>query len=140
MAMLSVEALNHYNTGFEIGDIFGKGRMKELLFNMKEQLAFDQSEIDRWREVAIAQADVINKLYDRLENQSNENRLREENDDLYCQLTRALEMQESLREYASSLEKKLEESSFSDREAYRILKAMRTSPKPGVSWMQEEVS
>ena len=35
--MLTIEALRHYNVGFEIGDMFGKGRMKELIFNFKEQ-------------------------------------------------------------------------------------------------------
>ena len=136
--MIGVEDLKHFNTGFEIGDIFGKGRMKELIFDMKERLCYDKSEIEKWQLIAADEAKMITKLYDQLEGQSYEAELRRENAELSAKLERALEMQKSLEEYSASLKKQLDDVHYSDTEVYRILSAMRAK-KPN-EWLQEEVS
>ena len=136
--MISLEDLKHYNTGFELGDIFGKGRMKELIFDMKEKICFDKGEIEKWQQIAAEEAELIAKLYNKIESQSYEQQLREENADLQRQLARALETQKSLEEYATSLKSQLDEAQYSDTEVYRILNAMRT--KKPAEWLKEEVS
>lgn len=133
--MLTVEALRHYNTGFELGDIFGSGRMKDLIWSFKEQLAEDQGEIAQWQEVAKSQADLIERLYSRLEEQASEPELRKENEELRRQVSNMEEMIRSLLEYNESLEGKLRESAFADKEACRILKAIQSK-----KWNDEEVS
>ena len=135
--MISIEDLKHFNTGFEISDIFGKGRMKELIFDMKERLCYDKSEIEKWQQIAADEATMITKLYEQLEGQSYEAELRRENAELSAKLEKALEMQKGLEEYAASLKKELDEVHYSDTEVYRILSAMRT--KKSNEWMQEEV-
>lgn len=134
--MIDIKDLEYFNTDFEMGDIFGRGRMKELIFDMKERLCFDKAEIEKWQQIAADEAKMIGKLYERLEGQSYEQQLREENDRLQNELKKALEGQAALQEYADSLQKKLDETHFSDVEAYRILKAMHTKS----DWKQEEVS
>lgn len=116
--MISLEDLKHYNTGFELGDIFGKGRMKELIFDMKEKICFDKGEIEKWQQIAAEEAELIAKLYNKIESQSYEQQLREENADLQRQLARALETQKSLEEYATSLKSQLDEAQYSDTEVY----------------------
>lgn len=136
--MLSLEDLKYFNTGFELGDVFGSGRMKELIFDMKEKICHDKAVIERWQQIAMDEAQLITKLYDQLEKQSYENSLREENKDLSEKLERSLESLKALEEYAASLQKKVEEYEVSDTEVYRLIKSMRNK-KPG-EWMQEEVS
>ena len=134
--MIDVNDLEYFNTDFEMGDIFGRGRMKELIFDMKERLCFDKAEIEKWQQIAADEAKMIGKLYERLEAQSYEQQLREENDRLRNELQKALDGQNALQEYADSLQKKLDETHFSDVEAYRILKSMQTKK----NWIEEEVS
>lgn len=134
--MIDVKDLEYFNTDFEMGDIFGRGRMKELIFDMKERLCFDKAEIEKWQQIAADEAKMIGKLYERLEAQSYEQQLREENDRLRNELQKALDGQNALQEYADSLQKKLDETHFSDVEAYRILKSMQTKK----NWIEEEVS
>lgn len=134
--MIDIKDLEYYNTEFEIGDIFGRGRMKELIFDMKERLCFDKAEIEKWQQIAADEAKMIGKLYERLEAQSYEQQLRDENEALRRELQKALEGQTALQEYADSLQKKLDETHLSDVEAYRILKSMQTKK----NWIEEEVS
>lgn len=125
--MLTIEALRHYNVGFEIGDMFGKGRMKELIFNFKEQLADDQGEIERWRQIAAQQAEVINGLYSQIDSQEYTRDLLAKNAELVKKLDESLERESYLQKYVESLEKNLEEIKYSDTEVYRILSSMRAN-------------
>ena len=134
--MIDIKDLEYFNTDFEMGDIFGRGRMKELIFDMKERLCFDKAEIEKWQQIAADEAKMIGKLYERLETQSYEQQLRDENEALRRELQKALDGQNALQEYANSLQKKLDETHFSDVEAYRILKSMQTKK----NWIEEEVS
>lgn len=103
--MLTANELSAYHTGFEFGDLFGKGRMRELIYNFKLQLLKDQEEIEQWKTMAMAQAVVIPKMYEKITRP--EENLLEENIALQKELGRALEMQQSLQEYAEDLERKL---------------------------------
>ena len=139
--MLTIEKLRNFDIGFEFGDMFRKGRIKELIFGMKERIAYDEGEIEKWRLTAQHQAEVINKLYNRLENQSYEAELRAQNAELTKQLNQTLESMKALQEYAESLEKKLDDVHVSDTEAYRILSAMRSAKnREDNTWLNEEVS
>lgn len=133
--MFTPETLRHFNTGFELGDIFGKGRMRELIFNMKEQLCEDQSEIEKWRMLAASQAELITKLYAKIDSQSREVELQAKVDALQAQLESVLSERESLKIHASDLEQQLNDTHISDLEAYRILSAMRSNS----NWKNTEV-
>ena len=103
--MLTANELNRYHTGFELGDLFGQGRMRELIYSYKLQLMKDQEEIEQWKSIAMTQAAVIPKLYNKIA--SPEENLKEENFALQKELGRALEMQDTLQAYAEGLERKL---------------------------------
>ena len=123
--MLSIEDLRYFNTGFEMSDPFGKGRLKQLIFDTREKLCFDKGEIEKWQQIAADEARLINKLHARLEDQSNEAALRAQVEDLQMQLANALATQKGLMDHISSLEQQLNEVHFSDEQAYRILKEMQ---------------
>lgn len=108
--MITPEQLEHFNTGFELSDAFGKARLKNLIFEMREQLLFDRSEVEKWRIIAEKQAEVISDLYFKLEHPDYEQALRDDNKILYEKLQRSLEVQSSLQEYASDLEHKLNQN------------------------------
>lgn len=108
--MITPEQLEHFNTGFELGDAFGKARLKNLIFEMREQLLFDRSEVEKWRIIAEKQAEVISDLYFKLEHPDYEQALRDDNKTLHEKLQRSLEVQFSLQEYASDLERKLNQN------------------------------
>ena len=105
--MFSVSDLKGYHTGFEIGDLFGKGRMKELIYDYRNYKEKTDEELSQLRTIAMAQATIIPKMYHKIQNP--EENLKDENAALQKELAKALQMQASLQEYAEDLERKIKE-------------------------------
>ena len=103
--MLTANELAKYHTGFELTDLFGKGRMRELIYDFRLQIAKDQEEIEIWKSAYLAQASAIKML---VETKTEPSRLlQEENERLKKELKNAQINVDSLQEWAGSLEKKL---------------------------------
>lgn len=103
--MLTQNDLTKYHTGLEITDLFGKGRMTELLYDLKLRISKDEEEIELWKSAYLEQGKAVKGLVDmRMEP---ERALQEENARLKKELQKAQESVEALQLYAESLEKKV---------------------------------
>lgn len=104
--MLTANELAKYHIGFELTDLFGKGRMRELIYDARLRIAKDEEEIEQWRTACMAQSGAIKML---TESKTEPDRLlQEENERLKKELKNALINVDSLEQWAGSLEKKLE--------------------------------
>lgn len=112
--MVTARELDRYHIGFELGDIFGKGRMRELLYTMKRSLAEANAETEKWKGIAMAQSQIIPVMFKKLT--APEENAKQENEALIKELARAIEMQNSLKEYAEDLELKIRKYEQEERE------------------------
>lgn len=106
--MLTPEELKEYHKGFELFDPFGKGRMRELVYDYRVYQAKASEEVDQLRKENEKQAEAIDKLV-KMKMEPN-NRLiaekeRLENDLKYANLTI-----DSLTQWANRLEGILNEN------------------------------
>lgn len=106
--MLTQEDLRTYHTGFELFDPFGKGRMRELVYDYRLRLVKDSEEIEMWKYRFVEQARSIDLLV-KLKTEPN-NTLKAENEKLKEDLKYAELTIDSLTAWANRLEQLLNEN------------------------------
>lgn len=103
--MLTLNDLATYHVGLELTDLFGKGRIRELLYDTKLRIAKDEEEIETWRMAYLEQSKAIKGLIDMKTAPSLA--LSEENERLKKELTKTKESLAALQEYCEAMEMKL---------------------------------
>lgn len=101
--MLTLDDLKKYHTGFELLDPFGRGRMRELLYDYRLQKVKDQSRIDELKEAYETQGKTVERLVKMKIAPNNE--LKERIAQLEGDLEYANLTIDSLTKWAESLEK-----------------------------------
>lgn len=99
--------LRKYYTGIDLRDLFGLGRMKELVYDYRLQLAKDQEEIETWRTAYLEQSKAIAMLLDMKTEPLRA--ILEENERLKRELEKARDNEEAYTECIEALERKLDE-------------------------------
>ena len=103
--MLTATDLANYNTGFELGDFFGRGRIKELLFDLKLRAVKDEEEIETWRSAYLEQSKAVKALVEM--KAAPTKALQDENTKLQAEVARLKGEVEALKLYSESLERKI---------------------------------
>ncbi len=106
--MLTMEELKNYHRGFELFDPFGKGRMRELVYDYRLYQLNTSEEIEQLRKKNQKQSEAIDKLV-KLKVEPN-NRLIAEKEKLQEDLDYANVTIDSLTKWANRLESILAEN------------------------------
>lgn len=106
--MLTPEELKEYHRGFELFDPFGKGRMRELVYDYRVYQAKTNEDLDQLRQENKKQAEAIDKLV-KMKIEPN-NRLLAEKEKLEDDLRYANLTIDSLTQWANRLEGILKEN------------------------------
>ena len=106
--MFSPEQLEHFHIGFDPSDLFGKGRMKELIFDYRSYIFQARGDIELWRSRFMEQSKSVDLLVQMNTNSFED--LKAENEKLKEDLAYATATVESLTKWAGRLEKILNEN------------------------------
>ena len=136
--MFTPNDLRNYHTGFEVGDMFGKGRMRELIYNYQLQLSDSQEKIAMLEHMYADQGKAISALV--AMKSDPEKSLIEENARLHKDLEWAQSQIAALVEHCGALEAKVEALSNSDKVASAILESIHSRPNKPETWFKEEVN